>query len=446
MDSRSCSPIRSPPTPAIQAEALSTQERFKRIRDSSLRLQGEASRIVKKLKRSTDDSQDYWQKLSMIHDLRGKIKSYAIEGERIDFLARGGNEDAFNSLDSTLKLTEAIQAHKKQKLLFEEHNQKLKSSNPARRVCMSMFTCSRIGLNVAKAGVGVRECSDQRAFKKNVLRDYDLEPGRCDKTKRGLYWSVVHGTWIVEDMFTAAHIFPVSWGQKMMTEMFGDECKDELVSSRNGLLLPKTIERAMDEWAILIVPDLPNDPDIDEVKPWISSAPREYKFRVLDHNHPELNKRISNSDDDTRLGRDLDQSRLVFRGNYRPRARFLWLWFACAILKRFWASPIHGAPEKLTSQFGRGMWATGGHYLRRDFVLGIMEEMGHEIDDFMLEGAMPSLVEEDQVPNKAVAAMLASRVVEVCEKEDWEDEDEEGGDDEEDDDDAEDDEDLSNIL
>lgn len=441
MESRPNSPIGDPPAPAVQAEAVTTQERIKRIRNSSLKLQGEAGSIVKKLKRSTDDSQDYWHKLSMVHDLRSRIKKYTMEGEKIDFLARGGDEDTFNNLDSTLKLTEAIEAHKRQKLLFEEHNRKLKSSNPARRVLMSMFTCSRIGLNAAKAGVGVRESSDQRAFKKNILRDYNLEPDRSDKNKRGLYWSVVHGTWMVDDVMTAAHIFPVSWGQKMMTEMFGDECKDELFSSRNGLLLPKGIKRAMDEWAIVIVPDLPNDPDINEVKPWIASAPREYKFRVLDHSHPELSKRISSSDDDTRLGKDLDQSRLIFRGNHRPRARFLWLWFACAILKRFWASPIHGAPEKLTSQFGRGVWATAGHYLRRDFVLGIMEEMDHEIDDFMLEGAMPTLVEEDNVPNKAVAAMLASRVVEVCEKEEGEDEDEEG-----DDEDTEDDEDLFDIL
>ncbi|KAI0552366.1 hypothetical protein F4679DRAFT_535394 [Xylaria curta] len=444
MDSRPDSPIRDPPAPAVQAEAAITQERIKRIRNSGLQLQGEAALIVKKLKRSTDDSQDYWHKLSVIHDLRSRIKKYTMEGEKIDFLARGGDEDTFNNLDSTLKLTEAIEAHKRQKLLFEEHNQKLKLSNPARRVWMSMFTCSRIGLNMAKVDVSVRERSDQGAFKKDILRDYNLEPDRSDKNKRGLYWSVVHGTWEVDDAMTAAHIFPVSWGQKMMTEMFGDECKDELFSSRNGLLLPRAVERAMDEWAIVIVPDLANNPDINEVKPWIASAPREYKFRVLDHNHPELNKRISSSDDDTRLGKDLDQSRLVFRGSYRPRARFLWLWFACAILKRFWASPIHGAPEKLTSQFGRGVWATAGHYLRRDFVLGIMEEMGHEIDDLMLEGAMPALVEEDKVPNKAVAAMLASRVVEVCEKEEGEDEegrDEEGGDDN-----TEDDEDLFDIL
>ncbi|KAI0453398.1 hypothetical protein F5B21DRAFT_525939 [Xylaria acuta] len=127
------------------------------------------------------------------------------------------------------------------------------------------------------------------------------------------------------------------------------------------------VEKAMDEWAIVIVPDLPNDPTTNEVEAWITSAPR---------------------DNDTRLGRDLDQPRLVFRGTFRPRARFLWLWLACAILKRFWSSPIHGAPEKLTSQFGRGIWETGGPYIRRDFVLGMVEEVGREIGNFLLEGAM----------------------------------------------------------
>ncbi|KAI8946363.1 hypothetical protein F4801DRAFT_596761 [Xylaria longipes] len=358
MDPRSISPTRDPPTFDVQAESASdTQERMKRVRNTSLQLQGEASLILKKLKRSTDDSQDYWHKLSKIHDLRSQIKNYTIEGEKIEFLARGGTEETFRDLNSTIKLTEAMEAHKKQKLLFEEHNQKLKSSNPARRVWMSMFTCSRIGLNVSKAGVGARERSDQRAFKKNILKDYNLEPDHRDKSKRGLVWSVAHGDWVLNTQLTAAHIFPVSWGQKMMTEMFGDECKDELFSSHNGLLLPDMIEKAMDEWAIVIVLDLPNDPSTNEIEPWIASVPREYKFRVLDPNHPELNQRISVLDDDNRLGRDLDQSRLVFRGDFRPRARFLWLWFACAMLKRFWSSPIHRGPEKLTAQFGRGMWA-----------------------------------------------------------------------------------------
>ncbi|KAI1355973.1 hypothetical protein F5Y01DRAFT_268171 [Xylaria sp. FL0043] len=418
---RSLSPTGEPPGPAIQA----ANERIKRIRDSSFPLQREAHDIVKKLKRSTDDSQDYWEKLSRVHDLRSRIKTFTMEGEKIDFLARGGSEEEFETLEPTLKLTAAIEAHNKQKLLFEEHNQKLKSSSVTSRVWASMFTCSRLGLNVEKAGVGRRERSDQRAFKKNLLKDYNLEPERQDKTKRGLLWSVAHGNWVINELLTAAHIFPVSWGQKMMTEMCGEECKEELFSARNGLLLPTMIERAMDDWAIVIVPDLPNDPTIDEVKPWIASMPREYKFRVLDPNHPELNKRLSASDEDTRFGKDLDQSPLVFRNDFRPRARFLWLWFTCAILKRFWSAPIHHAPEKLTAQFGKGMWATGGPYLRKDFVLGIVEEIGHEVSDFMLKGAMPSLGEEDEVPNKAVAAMLASRVVEVCEKEEGDEDDDE---------------------
>ncbi|KAI1302923.1 hypothetical protein F5Y03DRAFT_407390 [Xylaria venustula] len=289
-----------------------------------------------------------------------------------------------------------------------------------------------------KAGNGSRARSDQRAFKEHILKDYNLEPDKHDKLKRGLEWSVTHRNWVVKDFLTAAHIFPASWGQKLMTEIFGEECGNELFSSRNGLLLPKSIKRAMDEWAIVIVPDIRNDPTIDEVKPWLETSPKGYKFRVLDPNHPELNRQLSSSDNDMRFGTDLDESPLVFRGDFRPRARFLWLWFACAVLKRFWSTPLEDAPDNLSPQFGKGMWATAGAYVKRDFVLGIMKEIGHGVADFILEGAKPKVEEDDNVPNKAVAAMVASQVVETSEKDEDDEDDEEAKDEEEEEDDGDD--------
>ncbi|KAI1325193.1 hypothetical protein F5Y16DRAFT_378583 [Xylariaceae sp. FL0255] len=419
MESRSTSPTQPPPGPALRSQDA---DRLKRLRTDSYALQWKLNLLAKKLKRSADDSTNYWSDLYEMEDMKVRIKNYIREVEEIEFVNAGGTKAQFEAQEDTLELTGAIEAHKRQRKLYEDHHKLLQSSSPRHRTFMSLFTCSRKGLGIENSGLGARMPTLKRKWKKALVKDYKLDPDTDEDRKKKMKWSVAQGMFVDGAALIAAHIFPSSWGQKTMTEWFGEECANDLYSSYNGLLLPQVIEKAMAEFAIVIVPDLPNDPTTEQVKEWLNSEAPEYKFRVLNPEHPDLQSSLPGGD--KRTGLDLDQTRLQFRSKMRPRARFLWLWFVCSVLNQYWkASPFDG-PQKISPQFGKGIWGTPGPYMKRAYVLGFAEEVGHEIAATLnLEsGAMPSEGDYDDVPVKAGPLMVANRVIENWEKKNAEDE------------------------
>ncbi|KAI1284557.1 hypothetical protein F5Y07DRAFT_393521 [Xylaria sp. FL0933] len=390
-DTRSLSPTIEPPQFA----------RGKKLRETSLELTNEANIICKRLKRSYDNSSDYWSDIATVHNLRGDSKRHALEWEKEEFVNDGGSIEVFLGLEKTTQIEEAIKAHERLRDLYRQHQARLDNSSVSSRIKMSLFTTSRRGLDI-NAGMGSRSRKDQRSFHKALLNYYDLED-RENKNRQGLLWSVAQGDWVHRRTLKAAHIYPYSWGQARMTDLFGEECSEELFSPRNGLMLPGEVEEAMEDWAIVIVPAINDDPTVEQSKEWADSCPREYKFRILDPDHPALNQKLFTSQGP--CGKDLDQVKLKFRGKSRPRARYLWMWFACAVLRQFWKDDPQNAASNLAPQLGKGMWGTKGPYLRKDFILGLMEEIGHK-GEFLMDGAKPAYSTEDNVPNKALVDLV----------------------------------------
>ncbi|KAI0407339.1 hypothetical protein F4802DRAFT_18029 [Xylaria palmicola] len=417
-------PTIAPPGPAIPNDPKAKQTR---LRDSSLRLTDEADKLSRRLKRSYEDLGTYWGEISNIQKLRCESDQCLLDSELEEHVEEGGSIEEFLGLDTTRKLKDAIGAYDRLQRLYNRQQTRLDSSSSLRRTIMGLFTTSSHGLN-AKAGMGSRERKDQRAFRKNLILAYDLKDEK-DKDKKYALWNVAQGNWVPEDSLIAAHIYPYSWGQKMMTEFFGEECSNELFSARNGLMFPQAVEGAMGEWALVIVPDIEDNPTPDQVQQWTNNVPHEYKFRVLDPDHAAVEKIVSFEGGTPTRVKDLDQVRLQFRGSIRPRARYLWLWFACAVLRRFWRKGPRQAAPILTPQFGKGVWATPGPYLRRDFILGLMEEIGHEQADFLLSGAKPATSAEDETPNPVLIDLVNQQIVLAARKE-FDEEEEEQDDDE----------------
>ncbi|KAI0544810.1 hypothetical protein F4679DRAFT_563608 [Xylaria curta] len=107
-------------------------------------------------------------------------------------------------------------------------------------------------------------------------------------------------------------------------------------------------------------------------------------------------------------GKDLDQVQQQFRGELQPRTRYLWLWFACAVLRQSWKQQDpRNAPSSL---LGKGMWGNRGPYLRQDFILDLMEEIGHE-NDFLMDDAKPADASEDDVPGKALVDLVNQEII-----------------------------------
>lgn len=190
-------------------------------------------------------------------------------------------------------------------------------------------------------------------------------------SKNDFVWNTVTGTWRYRADMTAAHLFPLSFGQATMTYIFGKDAEDEINKAANGLFLPGVIEHALARHKIAIVPC---EGETD---------PQEWKWIVLDQGGQWYVPLEVLSETSTFA--DLHQRKLIFQpGNsFRPRARYLYFHYAMAILRtergKNTATAGRGQymPESTTPAIDQ-VWATPGRYLRESMTRAFIEGIGHE--------------------------------------------------------------------
>lgn len=201
-----------------------------------------------------------------------------------------------------------------------------------------------------------RKLGVQTSFKKELIREYGLR--REQTSPKSPIWNVATGAWEPYPDYRAslapAHIVPQAFGKRLLRHMFGDKHHyDHLWGWRNGLMLPRDLAEAMDEWAVTIVPDIPDEPTPEQRRNWATSGVKEYKFRVLDPAHELLQTRVTTVEGDMRTGADLDQCRLHFREDVelRPCTSYLYFWHCCSVLDQslrlFQDAARSKAPEKM---------------------------------------------------------------------------------------------------
>ncbi|KAI0602446.1 hypothetical protein F4775DRAFT_243588 [Biscogniauxia sp. FL1348] len=159
--------------------------------------------------------------------------------------------------------------------------------------------------------------------KKRALVELDTTGASSDELKSGL--------------LQAAHIVPQCFGKKLFRRIFGDtHHHSDLWAPGNGLLLPRGVAAAMDDWSISIVPDIPDhDPPQACVQQWMSSYPtQDFKFRVIDPTDENLGRRITLAKGDYRTGRDLDGVKVSFIKPFRPNLMYLYFNHCCTIVKK----------------------------------------------------------------------------------------------------------------
>lgn len=157
------------------------------------------------------------------------------------------------------------------------------------------------------------------------------------------------------------------------------------------MLLQPDVESALDDGAIAIVPDLPDNPTTEQVADWEGKEPKNYRWCIIDEDTESLETIIaleSQGAPKNMTIRDLDGLKLSFKNNNRPRARYLYFLFVVAQLKMAWRHEYRKDPaKKLKPQLGKGFWATRGRYLNRALLLALAEEIGH--DTSFLENIPP---------------------------------------------------------
>ena len=319
-------------------------------------------------------------------------------------------------------------------------NQSKEKDFNVRQSFTQLFISAKLGFGLNKQSK-TRSSERQKQFRDELIRLMDpIHPGQDSSH---FWWCPVMGDWC--NKVTAGHLFPSKSGDELMKAFFGEADQDmwidrpergksELFRACNGILWSEQVEHRFSKGLFTIVPDLDEDPTPAEAEAWQQSKPKEYRVRVLQPNHKDMRAYVK-PDGDMRYA-DLDNKRLQWRTDFRPRARYLY-WSYCEMMLRdtYLSDSSTSQADSRRREVGKKYWGSGGPYIKRNMLLGFVEEMGHEYEH-LLDGAM-DVRADDGEESTTVAVMHANEsIVEKQETIENYDPEAESDDDDDDDDDG----------
>ena len=189
------------------------------------------------------------------------------------------------------------------------------------------------------AGAGRRPTDIQPSFQTDLaiaMNSHHPSPQSED------LWCPIIQAWLPSSALTAMHIFPHHQGQTTLDGIFGLHGHNKLNSVENGVLISTEIEIRISKGLLAIVPDVDDLKSHDEVNAWYLLNPRPYKIRVLDSNGWNINTWYPGQSvpmEERKTYKDLDNQRLMFRSNHRPRARYLYWQYCTSLLHHKWRTP-----------------------------------------------------------------------------------------------------------
>ncbi|KAI1211990.1 uncharacterized protein F4807DRAFT_472812 [Annulohypoxylon truncatum] len=340
----------------------------------------------KKIKISHSFDVEYWTSVAKASEL--SVKFYEAEmnlAKRMweeDEVA--GDTESWRTTVEAHAIVDRIKASNYEKVCYEKQAELIRKGGPVQHDFEVLFNASQIGLDVDIADVGKRPRSAQLRFRQDLIQAYDAEVHSKKPLAHSMIFDSATGRHKQKELIKATHLVPHSLGEDILAALFGDDVRGELDTPYNGLLLNTAAEKAMDDGAIVIVPDLPDDPSVEEVTAWESTSPKDYKWRIMDPDADILNSVVQESTEtlpEPILMRDLDGQKLAFKNDFRPRARYLYFLFVAAQLRLAWRHEYRRDTSKvLPNQLEKGFWATKGRYLKRSFLLALANEIGLDTD------------------------------------------------------------------
>ncbi|CAN8104599.1 unnamed protein product [Discula destructiva] len=159
-------------------------------------------------------------------------------------------------------------------------------------------------------------------FRANLMARFRIgthAPGQIRNTS----WCVTTGRWEDRNKLVAGQIFPTALGSRLMRRTTG--LPGGIWHPEGGLLLPKPVLQALQDWALVIVPDRERTRQVNRKPPKDSpkdSFVYEYKFRVVD---AELHRKTTER---------LDHHPLIFANRSRPFRNTIYFQACCGIWKK----------------------------------------------------------------------------------------------------------------
>lgn len=303
------------------------------------------------------------------------VQSFGKSTKRSEAWHESEEEKDFALTDSVLTVDKKLYTVQAKKLQSDPEP----VTQGARRLFMRWFTKSSTDPG---ATAGKRSSRDQEKFKADLI---EASNASDPNPKSAALWCPILGAFVDREVMKAAHIFPYSHGQDLMTDIFGAEEneKNELFSANNGILIHSGAEERFDKGYFVIVPST-NDDSAEEIEAWHKSTAKRYKIRVLDRDAKMMKLFLPPSamKDKSKAWVDLDGQELQFLSNHRPRARYLYYHYCVQMLRRLYYQNEH--ENILRDHLGKRFWGTPGPYLRKSYLLALVQEIGR--DDF-LDGA-----------------------------------------------------------
>ncbi|KAL8971221.1 MAG: hypothetical protein Q9197_003394 [Variospora fuerteventurae] len=392
----------------LQQEIESMEEKVAR-HESTLRLQSSfdaqywtrASRRV----RSKLALNELKQKRS-IRDLQVDLGEFGETREGLDLF----NENRALEVERML-VDEQIQRQER----FHAESASLKSF-------VEVFISSPIGFNIRQVCRGKRDGTRQQNFAIDLIS----KQNSCHPDPEvGQYWCPILLEWLHKAAMTAGHLVAWRCGSHGMRAIFGDDLNDaqgntELFKAENGIYWSRLAEERFSAGLFVMVPDVPEDPTVSQIKKWEQDSPKEYKIMVLDPEHKLMRMKLSAYT--TKTWADKHGQKVQFRGDFRPRARYLYFTYCEALLKRsFVHQTLHYDIAK--KECRKKYWGTPGRYVLKNALRGFLEVMGHQYSHILNGG----IEDEDENPavNMAGLALAARRIQDDVERRDpYKDEDE----------------------
>jgi hypothetical protein len=332
------------------------------------------------------------QELAELH-MRIQYRQYRSKGGNHNFEQWCREDNTGRDLSrksSALSLTERL--YRDQAAILR-HTSKL---GQMRASWAKLFKTGMSGFAAPASSDGKRQPTDQSIMRRDMARVY------CnvhDMDSNAALWDHAIGKWEPADSVVTAHLFP--WKSREWMELiFGPGTRDDLFTSKNGLFLHKKVEIALEKGMLTIVPDVlldtpdPSQPTLSirevnrrRIKEWQKKETKEFKFRVLDPKDTSVTKQIyskaANPNYPIETIAQLHNRRLRFRGDARPRTRYLWWVHVNAIVNASvrQARAYKADDSSIVHEVERvgHYWGTMGLYMKSEHLRAIADLVGHTL-------------------------------------------------------------------
>ena len=208
----------------------------------------------------------------------------------------------------------------------------------------------------AKNGLGLSNSTGPRGNSKqsNLRADLISKMNLKSKDENGLWCPITQEYWPSGSMQTC-HFFQWKHGQNTMNAIFGQSNHNsELMKAEHAILWFEEAEQRFPSRQFVIVPDIPDNSDQVQVERWEASFIREYKIRILNPQSNTMSAKILRTDKRWNV---LDGTKVEFRSDWRPRARYIYFSYCCAMVAEAFAGR-HLMVSK--NEPGTPYWGTRG--------------------------------------------------------------------------------------